>query len=124
MPRFVHFELPAKDPQKVAAFYRTVFGWQVEKWDGPVDYWTVMSGEEGTPGINGGLYTPNPGMAGTINTLEVDDLDTYVRKVEANGGKVVAPRMAIPSVGYLAYVADVEGTVFGMMQNDPTVGQT
>ncbi|GAB4415401.1 MAG: VOC family protein [Anaerolineae bacterium] len=119
MPRVVHFEIPARDPQKIARFYRDVFGWTVEKWQGPVEYWLVMTGPEGTPGINGGLYKPEGSFSGTINTLEVDDLDAYLASVKANGGTVVMDKMAVPSVGWLAYCADVEGTVFGLMQSDP-----
>ncbi len=55
MNRFTHFELATNDLEKTAAFYRDVFGWKVEKWEGPVDYWLVMTGDEKTPGINGGL---------------------------------------------------------------------
>jgi len=54
MNRFTHFELATDDLEKTAEFYRQVFGWKVEKWEGPVDYWLVAPGEAGTPGINGG----------------------------------------------------------------------
>lgn len=118
MPRVVHFEIPAKEPQQIARFYRDVFGWTVEKWEGPVEYWLVMTGPESTPGINGGLYKPEGSFAGTINTVEVDDLDAYLDKVKAHGGTVVMDKMAVPSVGWLAYYADVEGTIFGLMQRD------
>lgn len=29
MPRVVHFEIPADNPEKVAKFYTDVFGWKV-----------------------------------------------------------------------------------------------
>jgi predicted enzyme related to lactoylglutathione lyase len=123
MPRIVHFEIETKNPDKVAAFYRDVFGWEISKWDGPIDYWNVSTGAEGTPGINGGLYKPEPGQGlGTVNTLDVDDLDAFIAKVTANGGKIVVPKMTVPTVGWMAYAADVEGNVFGMMQMDPTAG--
>jgi len=51
--------------------------------------------------------------------LDVPNVDDYVAKVEAAGGKVTLPKMAIPGVGYLAYCTDPEGNMFGMMQNDP-----
>ena len=123
MPRVVHFEIPAKDPEKVSAFYRDVFGWQIEKWAGPVDYRNVMTGAEGSPGVNGGIYTPMEGHpGGTINTLDVPDLDAYIIKVTSNGGKIVVPKMAVPTVGWMAYGVDVEGNVFGMMQMDESAG--
>jgi pimeloyl-ACP methyl ester carboxylesterase len=55
MNRFTHFELATTDLEKTAAFYRAVFGWKVDKWEGPVDYWLVSSGDASTPGINSGL---------------------------------------------------------------------
>ena len=118
MPRVVHFEIPAQDSAKVVAFYKEVFGWEFNKWD-QGDYWLVKTGEDSTPGINGGLYAPGQGMSGTVNTIDVPDLDASVAKVKANGGQVVAPRMPVPGVGWLAYCKDVEGNVFGMMQADP-----
>jgi predicted enzyme related to lactoylglutathione lyase len=120
MPRVVHFEIPAKDSAKIVAFYREVFGWEFSKWD-QGDYWLVKTGEDGVPGINGGLYSPEQGMSGTVNTIDVPDLDSFVSKVRANGGQVVAPKMPVPGVGWLAYCRDVEGNAFGIMQADPNV---
>jgi hypothetical protein len=123
MPRVTHFEIPAQNPDRAVAFYREVFGWEINKWDSPVPYWLVMTGQPDTPGIDGGLYTPVEGQpTGIINVLDVDNLDAYVTKVTGNGGKIVAPKMPVPTVGWLAYAADVEGNVFGMMQMDPAAG--
>jgi len=38
MPRVVHFEIQADDPEKAIAFYRELLGWQFSKWDGPREY--------------------------------------------------------------------------------------
>ena len=46
MSRVVHFEIPADDPVRAAKFYEDVFGWKIEKWEGPFDYWLVTTGEE------------------------------------------------------------------------------
>jgi hypothetical protein len=46
-------------------------------------------------------------------------VDEAVASVSKNGGKNVVPKMPIPGVGYLAYCADTEGNVFGVMQADP-----
>ena len=35
MPRVIHFEIPADDPDRAAKFYGNVFGWKLDKWDGP-----------------------------------------------------------------------------------------
>ena len=117
MPRVVHFEISADDPQRAAAFYGKVFGWGIHKWDGPQDYWLVKTGEAGEPGIDGGLFK-RQGPVGHVNSVQVDSVDAYADKVKAAGGKVVVPRMAIPGVGYLVYCQDTEGSVFGLYQPD------
>ena len=50
MPRVVHFEVSADDPERAASFYRDVFGWNFHKWDGPEPYWLVTTGPDGTTG--------------------------------------------------------------------------
>jgi len=120
MPRIVHFEIPAKDKAKIQAFYSTVFGWEFTKWEGGDEpYWMVKTGEQGTPGIDGGLYTPDEQYRSVVNTIDVPNLDEYIAKVKANGGTVAIAKMPVPGVGYLCYCKDVEGTLFGLMQADP-----
>ncbi len=121
MNRITHFELASDDLEKTAAFYREVFGWKVEKWEGPVDYWLVTSGDESTPGINGGLMPAGGEFGGTINTVEVDDIDAAIAKALANGGEVALEKQAIPGVGYQAYFKDNAGIIFGLHQADPNV---
>lgn len=122
MNRFVHFELVTKDPEKTARFYREVFGWEIQKWEGPVEYWLVTSGGMDTPGINGGLMVADPVMNGTINTIEVEDIDAAIEKVKAHGGEVVLEKAAIPGVGYQAYIKDDSGIIVGLHKADPNAG--
>lgn len=118
MNRFTHFELATDDLEKTAEFYRQVFGWKVEKWEGPVDYWLVSSGEAGTPGINGGLMAAEGEFRGTINTVEVEDIDTVLAKALANGGSVAMEKQSIPGVGFQAYIKDSTGILVGLHQAD------
>jgi uncharacterized protein len=120
--RFTHFELASDNLEKTAAFYREVFGWKVHKWEGPVDYWLVDTGDASTPGINGGLMAAGGGFTGTINTIEVADIDASIAKVLANGGEIVLPKDAIPGVGYQAYFKDVTGIIVGLHQADEKAG--
>jgi hypothetical protein len=120
MSRVVHFEVPVKDFLEAAKnFYGSVFGWQFSNWGGPEEYWLITTGVNGTPGIDGAFYTPGPEMSGTVNTVDVDDLEEALVKVSANGGVVAMPKTPIPGVGWLAYVKDPEGNTLGMMQRDP-----
>ncbi|MDP4199418.1 MAG: VOC family protein [Bacteroidota bacterium] len=138
MPRIVHFEIPMDNADRATKFYSDVFGWQITKWDGPMPYWLVNTdnAKSGTsagapangapantatnaqwPGINGGmLMRPEPG-AGTVNTIDVPDIDAYLAKVVAAGGKIKMPKDLIPDVGYFAYCLDTEGNTFGVMQS-------
>ena len=118
MPRIVHFELGAVEPERAAEFYRQVFDWQIKKWDGPQPYWVVTTGPDSEPGINGGIMRHQDGEARTVNTVDVDDLEAYLQKVEQAGGRVEVPRLAIPGVGYQAYCRDSEGNLFGLHQRD------
>jgi uncharacterized protein len=118
MPRPVHFEIPADDPERAIAFYRDVFGWTFQKWDGPMPYWLVTTGGDDEPGINGGLLPrPQPG-APVVNTIGVPSLDASIKAVESKGGRTVVPKDAIPGIGWLAYCTDTEGNTFGMLQPD------
>ncbi len=118
MSRVIHFEIPASDAERAAAFYRKAFGWKIEKWPGPMDYWLVTTGVEGTPGINGGLLKKQSPTTATTNTVDVESVDKAVETVKSAGGKLVMPKTPIPGVGYFAYCEDTEGNLFGVMQND------
>ena len=117
MPRPTHFEFNADDPERAAKFYENVFGWKIKKWEGPIDYWLVTTGEKGTPGIDGGIMKRMDHET-TIVNIDVPSVNEFAKKIEEAGGKVVKPKDAIPGVGYFAYCADTEGNVFGIMQED------
>jgi predicted enzyme related to lactoylglutathione lyase len=59
-----------------------------------------------------------PGPAPT-NVVAVPSVDDATRKIVQAGGTVVAPKMAVPGVGWTAYFADPEGNAFGVMEFDP-----
>ena len=118
MARVVHFEVPADDPERSIKFYETVFGWTIEKWDGPIEYWLIMTGDEDKPGIDGGLARREDPETGVENTIDVKNLDQTLADVKANGGTILRPRMAVPGVGWMAYIKDTEGNTFGLMESD------
>lgn len=120
MNRVMHFEIYTDEPDAVRPFYESVFGWKFQKFEGsPIDYWVVTTGDDSTPGINGGLARPREGQSpGTLNTVAVESLDETIRNVEKRGGKICVPKMAIPKVGWLAYAEDPAGNVFGIIEPD------
>jgi predicted enzyme related to lactoylglutathione lyase len=116
MPRVTHFDIVADDPERAAAFWNRAFGWEFSKWDGPMDYWMIMTGKG--EGIDGGLSRRAPSQPMIPMTIDVPDIDGYIAKVEREGGRLLAPKYAIPGVGWFAPFMDTEGNVFGMMQAD------
>jgi predicted enzyme related to lactoylglutathione lyase len=125
MPRPVHFEIHAENPERAIRFYGDCFGWKFTKVDvGAMPYWLIATGEG--PGIDGGLVPrggPGPADFTPVGafpcTIDVPHIDEYIAKIGQAGGREALAKMAVPGVGWLAYFKDTEGNVFGIMQNDP-----
>jgi predicted enzyme related to lactoylglutathione lyase len=122
----MHFEIQASNPQALIDFYSGLFGWSFNKWEGG-DYWLIQTGSDNEPGINGGLLPRKgsvPENMAAVNafviTIDVEDVDALLAKVAAgsDGALVAMPKMAVPGIGWLAYVKDPDGNIFGMMQAD------
>lgn len=124
MPRPMHFEIHAAEPERAVTFYQKLFAWQFTPWEGPMPYWVIKTGE-GSPGIDGGLVprrgpaTPEAPVIAYVCTVDVPNLDEFLAKAVALGGGIALPKQPIPGVGWLAYAKDSEGNIFGMMQADP-----
>ncbi len=116
MPRVVHFDLSADDPERAIEFYRSVFCWKVRKWDGPQDYWLISTGEEDEFGIDGSLVKRVNPSDTTANIIHVPSVDEFAAKVEAAGGEIIAPKREIQGVGHLIICKDTEGNTFGMLE--------
>ncbi len=57
--------------------------------------------------IKGGTYKPS--HTGTIVYFTVDDIGEILRRVNANGGKIVLPKKSIGQYGFIAHFDDTEG---------------
>lgn len=125
MPRPVHFEIHADHPERAIDFYTSLFGWKFDPYM-PDFYWAITTGEEGTPGINGGLVRRtglppalDAPVHGYVCTVDVPSLDDLTAMIEKSNCPIVLPRQAIPGVGWLIYFKDTEGNLVGAMENDP-----
>lgn len=125
MPRVVHFEIHASNPQVLIDFYSGVFEWSFVAWEGPAQYWLIGTGDDKEPGINGGLVKrmgDAPIMGAPVNsyvcTIDVAAIDEYTAKAIGAGGTIAVPKMAVPGIGWLAYCKDPDGNIFGLMQSD------
>jgi predicted enzyme related to lactoylglutathione lyase len=142
MGRVVHFEIGADDPARAIRFYEDAFGWEIKKWEGPLEYWLVMTGPKEEPGIDGAIMKRNslkelfptaklkktdealmnrfvPRGYGTINTIDVENAKQSLTKIISAGGKQATELETVPGVGQFCYCEDTEGNIFGIMQWDP-----
>jgi uncharacterized protein len=118
MPRPVHFDLTVDNPERAMKFYSDIFGWKFEKWNGPMEYWMAITGDQKEPGINGGLSKRSESGMPNMNTIGVSSVDEFSKMVVEKGGKVLMPKSPIPGIGWFATCRDTEGNSFGIMEED------
>ena len=134
MSTIVHFEIPSDDVERAKKFYNDLFGWTIEKWAGtvdcqltsaatgqPMEYWMVTTiDDKGNKALGGGMMKRvQPGQQIT-NYINVRSVDEYSEKVEKLGGRVVAPKHAVPGMGYFAICLDTENNCFAIWESNET----
>lgn len=73
-----HFEIPAKDVEKLKKFYSDLFGWKFTKYPGPMEYWnieTVPVDENMQPirhGVISGMYSKEQPENASMNYISVE----------------------------------------------------
>jgi predicted enzyme related to lactoylglutathione lyase len=115
MSRLVHFELTGDDVSGLTQFYCRIFGWSGSPSPYVPDYDVIDLGGGGGA-ITGAVMARKYQRQPAILWFEVPDLDAVVAKVSAAGGRAVNRRNTIPGLADVIYVADPEGTVFGLRQ--------
>ena len=124
MPRIVHFEIHASQPQALVDFYTRLLGWSFTKWEG-AEYWIIDTGPGEQPGINGGLLPRQGGAPGEgqpvnafVCTAGVASLDETLALGAELGATVAWPKAPVPGVGWLAYIKDPDGNLLGLLEPD------
>jgi predicted enzyme related to lactoylglutathione lyase len=118
----VHFEIPADDVEKMKKFYSDLFGWKIERFPGPTDYWSVQTvpvDEKGMvvrPGVNGGMMKKQMPEQKPVNYISVESVDEYSKKVISLGGQIIVPKMEIPGMDWWAMALDPEGNQIGLFE--------
>ena len=112
--KLCHFEIPADDPEKIKAFYESIFDWTIEKMPGDqMEYWLIKA-----EGVGGGVMRKTMPEMVPINYISVDSVDEHIKKIGDAGGKVVMPKSPVPGMGWLAVGIDPEGNPFGVWEDD------
>ncbi len=122
-----HFEIPARDPERAARFYREVFGWSVEPlpWNRP--YYKVRGSSEmssaGREGIDGGITEAGEGLDHPLLMIHVEgeDLESVLARIAAVGGRIDLPPTPVGSMGTWARFRDPEGNLLGLWIAAPRV---
>jgi uncharacterized protein len=110
-----HWELMVADLAKGKEFYSTIFDWEIDDSSYP-DYSLIKTGAE--PG-GGMMVKPDMAPSHALNTyFQVDDVDVTLAKAVAAGGTMIAPKTAIPGIGYWAMFADPDGIPIGILQGE------
>ena len=120
MNRIVHFEIPVKDIMKAKEFFESVFKWDIVTHEGDNgSITTIETGSVSEPGINGSFFrksTVPPDFGRIINAIEVEDIETMRKRVEANGGEIVFGPIQYADLGKMMYFKDTEGNILGMLE--------
>jgi hypothetical protein len=108
----VHFEIGCRDQAKTVAFFSELFDWKMQS-AGPA---TMVN--TGSPaGINGHLTSlGHEPHQYTIFYVEVDNVQAYLDKAEALGGKTMVPPVDIPT-GTFAWFSDPGGNTIGLWKS-------
>lgn len=109
----VHYEIGAKDAQKLVDFYSGVFGWRFQGAPGMEDY--KMADIPGDADV--AIYAEEEGRTRTTNYIAVDDVKAYVEKIKAHGG-TIAHEFTVAHMGYGAIALDPEQNFIGVWQAD------
>ena len=117
---FAWNELMTTDVEKAKAFYAKTLGWTIEEMKMPNgSYWIAKAGGTMVAGIMSTSMMPAGTPSHWFSYIDVDNVDTRVKAVAANGGKVVREPFDIPDVGRIAIVADATGAMIGWMTPKP-----
>ena len=108
----MQWQILAKDPEKLGAFYAKMFDWRVDA-NNALGYRRIDTGAG--RGINGGMWpSPPEGHSFVQLFIEVDDVARYVDRAKQLGGTVIIPPQKLPDGDELAIIHDPEHIPLGL----------
>jgi predicted enzyme related to lactoylglutathione lyase len=110
----MQFQLLARDPDRLTAFYGKLFGWRVNA-DNAMGYRMLDTGSD--RGIKGSVWPiGDEGHPLVQLFVEVDDVPASAAQAEQLGGQVIIPPQVLPDGDEMAIVMDTEGLSFGLVK--------
>jgi uncharacterized protein len=130
MSTIVHFEMPTDDIERSKKFYTDLFGWKIENLSftddsrltsaataQPMEYWIITTTDDkGNRALGGGIMKMPEHRV--TNYIGVKSVHEYSSKVEKLGGKVIAPKHAVPEMGYFVLCIDTENNAFAIWETN------
>jgi predicted enzyme related to lactoylglutathione lyase len=113
--RLSYVQIPAEDVKVSAAFYESVFGWQVRGEGTEHLGFSDATGEMIGAWVTGRSPTTEPGV---VLYVYVHGIDDSLEKIVANGGEVVRPPYREGDL-FVATFRDPGGNVIGVWQQGP-----
>jgi predicted enzyme related to lactoylglutathione lyase len=110
----VQFEIGAADDQALVRFYGELFGWDLRA---VADGYTLVD-TRGGGGINGGIGRSPTGEPWATFSVEVDDLEAFLDRAEALGGRTVWPVTELPGMATFAMFDDPDGLPVGLVRRE------
>lgn len=111
--KICYVEIPSTDVDRSAAFYETVFGWNLRRrGDGEIAF------DDGVGEVSGTWVTGRPALSepGLLIYVMVDSVEESLEKITEAGGAVVKPLMPISEGEAFATFRDPAGNVLGIFQ--------
>src|SRR5579884_3403438 len=105
-------EIPVSDFDRAAKFYKAVLEKDVQETPmGETRYGILPSDQNGVGAALIQDKSRTPGPQGALVYLAVDEINAALARIEAAGGKTLAPKMSLGemSPGYAAEFQDSEG---------------
>jgi len=113
----IYFEIGCRDAAKTEQFYSKLFDWQTSQ-NGPAV--TINTGAAG--GIGGHITSLGHEPHNYVTFyVQVDDLDAYLAKATALGGRKLVGPVHLPT-GSFAWMADPDGNIIGLWKGEPPAG--
>lgn len=110
-----HWEIVVSDLAKGKVFYSTVFDWEFDESSFP-GYSIIKTGMNPGGGMVASSENPPRYMFNVY--FQVDDVEATLAKATEAGASVIAPKTAIPGIGYWGMFADPDGIAIGILQGE------
>ncbi|MCF8151546.1 MAG: VOC family protein [Burkholderiaceae bacterium] len=121
----VHFEIPYDNAARMAGFYQSAFGWNLQRLGAEMGNYVLATTTETDAGgpkqpgaINGGFFPRRADWPAQFPSVvvAVEDIHEAMKQVVRAGGEVLGEAMEIPGIGQYVSFMDTEGNRVSMLQ--------